>query len=178
MFRDYRRVEGYESDYIISNYGELWSIKFGKVRLLKPSPDSQGYLIVGLYKNGKSKTHFAHALVGIHFIGLRTGTLTYDHINRNNQNNRSDNIRLATKSEQAQNQKLRKTNKLGFKNICECVRGKSGTEYYQINIERNDKKVQKRFRKDKYSLEFVVLERDKMLENLNPKQNLPDRLLI
>tara|TARA_R110001632_G_C11238588_1_gene407445 strand:+ start:363 stop:872 length:510 start_codon:yes stop_codon:yes gene_type:complete len=161
MFRDYRKVQGYESDYIISNYGEVWSIKFGKVRLMKACPNSQGYLHVVLCKNGKQTTHKPHILVGEAFIGLRTGTLTYDHIDRNNQNNRADNIRLATKSEQAQNQKLRKTNKLGFKHICEKVN--HGYQYYKIQIRRNGKRVEKHFNKDKYTLEQVVEERDKIL---------------
>lgn len=160
MFRDYRKVQGHE-DYIISNYGEVWSIKFGKVRLLKLNPDTKGYLQLDLSENGKRKSFKVHALVGIHFIGLRTGTLTYDHKDRNNQNNRANNIRLATKSEQAQNQNMRKDNKLGFKHIIECV--KKGCEYYKIHITRNGKRVEKYFNKDKYTLEYVVEERDKIL---------------
>ena len=74
---------------------------------------SNGYLQLGLLKNGKRKTSKVHVLVGEAFIGLRTGEMTYDHIDRNNQNNRSDNLRLATKSEQGQNRNLLKNNKLG-----------------------------------------------------------------
>ena len=166
MFRDYRRVEGYESDYIISNIGEVFSLKFGKVKLLKPST-SQGYLTVVLCKNGKVTSHRVHVLVGIHFVGLRTGEMTYDHIDINNQNNRSDNLRLATKSEQIINRNVQKNNKLGLKNIFETV-NKSGNKYYRIKIKRNGKLViNKSFRKDKYCLEYVVSERDKILENLN-----------
>ena len=176
MFRDYRRVQGYESDYVISNYGEVWSLKWGKVKLLKPNPDSKGYLIVVLCKNAKRTTHRVHVLVGIHFVGLRINGLTYDHKDINNQNNRADNLRLATRLEQSENQNLRKDNKLGFRNICEIV--KSGNKYYIIHITRNGKTVRKYFSKKKYSLEFVVLERDKMLENLNPNQIPLDPQLI
>ena len=162
MFRDYRKIEGHE-DYIISNIGEVWSIKFGKVRLMKQTPNNYtGYLQVRLSENGQVTTHPIHALVGIHFVGLRTGTLTYDHIDRNNQNNNADNIRLATKSEQSQNQKTRKDNKLGFKNISERI-NRSGNKSYIIIIKRNGKRVRKHFRKDKYTLEYVVEERDKLL---------------
>ena len=160
MFRDYRRVEGHE-DYIISNIGEVWSLKFGKVKLLKPGTNSQGYLQVVLCKNGKNKNIKVHVLVGIHFIGLRTGTLTYDHKDTNKLNNNADNLRLATKSEQSENRNMFKNNKTGFTNICETVN--RGCEYYKITIKRNGKTVQKRFSKNKYSLEQVVLERDKML---------------
>ena len=143
LYRDYRFVEGFDNNYIISNFGEVWSLWFGKVRLLKPSPNNNGYLQLDLCANGK----------------------TYDHKDNNNQNNRSDNIRLATKSEQSENQKLRKTNKLGIKHICETV-NKSGNEYYQIKIKRNGKRVHKYFRKDKYSLEQVISEKDKILLEL------------
>ena len=173
MYRDYRRVEGHE-DYIISNIGEVWSIKYGKVRLLKAGSNGRGYLKVGLCKNGKQTTHLVHALVGIHFIGLRTGGLTYDHIDINNQNNRADNLRLATRSEQIINRNLQKNNKLGLKNIIERVNG--GYEYYLINIKRNGKLViNKSFNKKKYSLEFVVSERDRLLLNLNlsPREVIP-----
>ena len=84
----------------------------------------------------------------------------------NRLNNRSDNLRLATKSQQAENQKLRKNNKLGIKYISEHV-NKSGNEYYRIQIKRNGKKVYKYFNKNKYSLEFVVSESDKMLLDLS-----------
>ena len=160
LYLDYRRVVGHP-DYIISNIGEVWSLKFGKVKLLKSCPNTQGYLQVNLLKNGKQTAHRVHVLVGIHFVGLRTGTLTYDHIDTNKLNNSVDNIRLATKSEQAQNQKTRKTNKLGFKNINETVI--HGYEYYRIKIERNGKLViNKCFNKKKYSLEHVIEERDRM----------------
>ena len=56
---------------------------------------------------------------------------------------------------------MRKNNKLGFKNICEMV--DRGCEYYKIHITRNGKRFQKTFKKDKYSLEYVVSERDKLL---------------
>ena len=161
MFRDYRFVQGYDNNYIISNIGEVWSLKFDKVKLLKLNPDTKGYCQVALFKNGKHKYIRVHILVGEAFIGLRTGTLTYDHIDVNNQNNRADNLRLATRLEQAENRNVRKDNKLGFKNICETVN--RGNEYYRITIDRNGKRVQKSFSKNKYSLEHVVEERDKML---------------
>ena len=167
LYRDYRKVQG-QDDYIISNYGEVWSLKFEKVRLLKQTPNTKGYLKVGLYANEKKITRNIHALVGIHFIGLRTGSLTYDHKDNDNKNNRADNIRLATKSEQSENQKLRKTNKLGIKYISEQV-NKSGNEYYKIKIKRNGKRVEKQFNKNKYSLEQVISERDKMLLELRAK---------
>ena len=161
LYLDYRRVDGHP-DYIISNIGEVWSIKFGKVKLLKPSPRCKGYLGIGLCENAKMTTYGIHVLVGIHFIGIRTGSLTYDHIDTNNQNNRADNLRLATKCEQAENRNVFKTNKLGFKYISEKV--DHGNEYYTIQITRNGKKmVQKCFRKDKFSLEHVIEERDRML---------------
>ena len=118
------------------------------------------FKVTHLCKNGKVTLHPIHVLVGIAFIGLRIGTLTYDHKDTNNQNNRADNLRLATKSEQLENRNMFKNNKLGFKNITECV--VTGYEYYKIQIKRNGKRVVKCFNKKKYSLEHVIEERDRM----------------
>ncbi|MHA2183017.1 MAG: NUMOD4 domain-containing protein, partial [Promethearchaeota archaeon] len=67
LYRDYRPIEGFEDSYIISNYGEVFSLKGKKSRILKPSPDNKGYLMVSLRKDGKTKTIRIHRLVGNHF---------------------------------------------------------------------------------------------------------------
>ena len=100
LYRDYRRIPGYEH-YVISNYGEVFSLKRKgviKTIQLKSFPNPDGYLLVCLSKDGKVKTTRIHVLVGKAFVGERTGELTFDHIDRDKTNNSADNIRLATKS--------------------------------------------------------------------------------
>jgi hypothetical protein len=53
-------------------------------------------------------------ILGLEANDLRTG----DHHDVNSLNNQKHNLRIATDAEQARNQKLRKTNKSGFKGVC------------------------------------------------------------
>ena len=160
----WKSVKGNE-DYIVNNYGTVISLKFKKPRILKPSTDKYGYLHVVLCKKGSATTFTVHALVGNAFVGERTGDLTFDHIDRVKTNNRVDNLRLATKTEQSKNTKMRKDNKTGERNITEIT--KSGNEYYVLQIRRNTVLVVNRsFRKINYTLAEVVEERDKELLKL------------
>jgi len=171
MFRDYRRVEGYP-DYVISNYGEVYSTTYYRNtewRELKQQTDKNGYLFVSLYNDVKRKTIKVHILVGNAFIGKREGEMTFDHYPETDKNNnRADNLRLATKSEQRENTGVSKNNKLGEKNISSYVdkRG-SGYEYYQIHIRRNGKYVfRKLLNKNKFSLDDAVKERNDFLTSI------------
>ena len=161
MFRDYRYVENYLG-YIISNFGEVFSTKRGNVKQLKSKLYNKGYLMLTLSKNNKKTTHSIHALVGNAFIGLRTGGLTFDHIDINKLNNRADNIRLATKSEQSIHRGMPKNNKTGEKHISQIKK------YYKLEITRNKKTiVHSNFRIDKYKIEDVVKIRDDILAKYN-----------
>ena len=102
MFLDYRRIENYP-DYVISNYGVVYSIKYSRSRELKTHLHKEGYKCVGLYRNKTHKTVSVHSLVGDAFVGKREGELTFDHIDRNRSNNDLSNLRWATRSEQAFN---------------------------------------------------------------------------
>ena len=157
MYYDYRRIENYP-DYIISNYGEVYSLKFGKVREMKTTLDSNGYEQVSLQQHTKK----IHVLVGNAFIGTREGQMSYDHVDRNKLNNRADNIRLATKSEQAINKNLGKNNSSGHKNIR--TKYQDNNYYWCIEIRRNKKWVfEKVLNKKKFSLDDAIKVRDEFL---------------
>lgn len=66
-------VKGYEGLYEVSSFGRVRSLGNGnsnnsKVRILNPSKNSDGYLGVVLYKNGKSKSCKVHRLVAEAFL--------------------------------------------------------------------------------------------------------------
>lgn len=65
----------------------------------------------------KRKRHFAHNLAWIYMTG-ETPPHFVDHIDGNPSNNRFSNLRLATKSQNKMNEKLRKDNKIGLKGVC------------------------------------------------------------
>lgn len=165
MEEEWLPIDGFNGDYMVSNFGDVKSFvlcKDGKI--LKPS-NGGGYLQCGLYKDRKKKTRKIHTLVGEAFVGLRTGELTYDHIDRNKINNRADNIRLATKSQQIVNQNIAKNNSTGYKNISKCVN--CGNGYYRINIIRNKKMVVDRtYNIKKFTLDEVIKIRDEELAKL------------
>ena len=59
-------IVGYEGLYAITSCGKVWSYR-SKI-FLKPQTDKDGYLIVGLHKEGQNKTCFIHRLVAEAYI--------------------------------------------------------------------------------------------------------------
>jgi len=81
-----------------------------------------------------------------------------DHIDRNRQNNSLDNLRWATDKENCNNKnhdeyKVKKTNKLGIKNIHYCETNK----YYKFKITRDKKVIQKYFKTLEEAIEYKQL---------------------
>ena len=61
-------INGYEGLYEVSDQGRVKSLKFGKERILKPGRNTQGYLLVNLWKNGEHKWYLVHRFVAKTFI--------------------------------------------------------------------------------------------------------------
>lgn len=59
-------INGYEGLYGITSCGRVWSHK--RKKFLKPRVDKDGYLRVGLYKDGEIKFFLVHRLVGLAYI--------------------------------------------------------------------------------------------------------------
>lgn len=103
--------------------GEL-SWKIAKSNAIKPGKILQynknvGYVLVIIDK----KQYLAHQIIWI----LMTGELPnkiVDHIDNNPQNNKWDNLRLATKGENAYNSKIRVDNTTGVKGVYFCTKYK------------------------------------------------------
>ena len=94
-------IIGYEGYYQINRLGQVKRIASG--RILKPILYSKGYLIVTLCKDGVRKQCSIHRLVGFQFVPNPENKPTIDHIDRNKQNNLLENLRWATRKEQANN---------------------------------------------------------------------------
>ena len=104
----WRDIEGYEGEYQISNLGRVKSLKkqVGRKegeKIMTPSKTYQGYSRVVLTHNGKSKMKAVHRLVAEAFIPKIQGKPIVDHINGDRQDNKMENLRWCTYSENSQN---------------------------------------------------------------------------
>lgn len=90
----WKDIKGYEGIYQINIYGDIKSSprKGAKGGLLKQFEDKDGYLCVGLNKNGQRKTFKVHRLVAMTFIPNDLDFLEVNHKDENKMNNYVDNL--------------------------------------------------------------------------------------
>lgn len=91
----WKPIVGYEGLYEVSSLGRIKSLNYhraGKEKILKPEKERNGYLRVGLWKNGKQKMFYVHRLVGEAFIPNPEKLPEINHKNENKANNAVENI--------------------------------------------------------------------------------------
>ena len=101
----WKEIEGFPG-YMVSNLGRVKSLNYshtGREQILKPSLHKNGYTSVELWKQGIGKRIRTHKIVCLAFLPNPERKATIDHINRNRQDNRLENLRWATGSEQQLN---------------------------------------------------------------------------
>lgn len=113
-FECFVKIENYE-DYLISDYGNVWSEK--RKKYLKPALYKDSYLHVDLYKNGKRKSHSVHRLVLTSFIANSNDKRCADHVDNVRTNNKLSNLRYASHQENSRNRSFNKNNKLACKGV-------------------------------------------------------------
>jgi len=84
-------IKGYEGLYEVSNYGNVRSLKYGKIKYLKPRNDN-GYYQVALSKNGIVKNFKIHRLVANAFIDNPLNLPQINHINEVKTDNKASNL--------------------------------------------------------------------------------------
>ncbi len=102
-------------NYLIYPDGKVSSKRFPE-RYLRPIIRNK-YLHYNLCNNGKSKSFRVHRLVALHYIPNPDNKPYVDHINRDKNDNRVENLRWVTAFENSQNQGDYKSNTSGYKNI-------------------------------------------------------------
>jgi hypothetical protein len=86
-----------------------------------------GYIRIVIQK----QKYYAHRLAWLYVYGY-TPPNSIDHIDRRKNNNRISNLRLATQSENAQNQSLRKNNLSGYVGVSFDKRAKKWSAYIMV----------------------------------------------
>lgn len=92
----WKDVVGYEGLYKVSDKGRVKSLKFGKVKILKPVRDTCGYLRVNLCKNGLKKTYYVHHLTAQSFIPNPNNLPEINHRDEDKTNNKVENLEWCT----------------------------------------------------------------------------------
>ena len=96
----WKPVVGYEGLYEVSNIGRVRSINFhksGKAKVMRPSFNTWGYLIVDLRKNNKRHSYAVHRLVALAFIPNPDNLPEINHKNEIKYDNNVENLEWCTR---------------------------------------------------------------------------------
>lgn len=93
-------VKGFEGKYQVSNCGRIKSLNYnhtGKAKILRPVKTRNGYMQIGLVKNGERKWYKVHRLVLSAFSPVADmDELQVNHINEIKADNRLENLEWCT----------------------------------------------------------------------------------
>lgn len=95
---EWRPFPDFEDAYLISNYGDVFSIRSN--RILKPKVQPSGYLRVSPSIDGVRTDCAVHRMVALAFIPNPNNKPTVNHINENKRDNYIGNLEWATMKEQ------------------------------------------------------------------------------
>lgn len=102
---EWRFIQGYGDRYLVSNFGRVKSVKMWDVnamayvpadRLMTPTDNGHGYLIVSLRDGKKRKNHYVHRLVATAFVDNPRSLKYVNHIDFNTRNNAANNLEWCT----------------------------------------------------------------------------------
>lgn len=101
MTEEWKDIEGYEGLYQVSNMGRIKSLRYwgGKrTSVMSPYKRSDGYLVVGLSKNGRTTSKTIHRLVAQAFIPNPQELEMVNHKDEIRTNNCVDNLEWCSRS--------------------------------------------------------------------------------
>jgi len=130
----YKTINDFET-YSVSFFGNVKNNITGKK--LNGSINKNGYKYVSLYVNKKPTQFLIHRLVAIAFIENLNNKMEVDHINNNKLDNRVENLRWVSPSENQWNRQISSNNKTGVKGVF----WNEQRQKYQVSIRINNKQI-------------------------------------
>jgi len=109
-------IPGYEGRYKVTSTGKLGSF-IREPRFMKPNIGTSGYYKTTLRKGGKETYKYIHYLIALTFIPNPDNLPCVDHINRDKLDNRVENLRWVSYSQNSRNHGLYSTNTSGYNGI-------------------------------------------------------------
>ena len=160
MMEEWRAVPGYEGLYEVSNIGNVRNVR--RNTLLRLTKTNNGYIRVGLCKNGIKTGFQVHRLVAQAFIPNPNNLPQVNHLDENKTNNNVDNLEWCTAKYNlsygtARTRSINTKIKNGYVN--EENIGLSKEEYSKKYYEENREKIREKIR------EYKKKNREKIREN-------------
>lgn len=97
----WKDVVGYEGYYMVSNLGRIKSMRFRHIKrekIMLPNLRPDGYMAIGLSKNGVTKTKTVHRLVASAFLENPNNLEMINHKDENRSNNAVSNLEWCSRS--------------------------------------------------------------------------------
>ena len=174
MWRD---VSGYEGRYLVSNTGQVASVRYVSsrdettTRLLKLRPGKKGHLRVALCKEGKCLDFRVHVLVLEAFVGPRPTNKHGLHKDDNKNNNRVDNLRWGSYSDNMNDRVVNGLHQMSIKEVCKRGHPLSGSNLYvtpEPNVSRQCRSCRlARSRNKKDDTVDIQMEADKIFNEVH-----------
>lgn len=95
----WKEIDGYNGGYLVSNLGEVKSLKSGIPKILSQNLDTNGYWYVPLSCNGKTKNQRIHRLVAQAFLPNNDNLEQVNHKNLNKDDNTASNLEWCSSAE-------------------------------------------------------------------------------
>jgi len=99
---EWKPINKFEEYYLVSSYGRVKSLHYGKELILKPRVTHDGYASINLLLKGTKSYRTIHRLVAQAFIPNTENKPTVNHIDGIKDNNNVSNLEWNTRKEQIQ----------------------------------------------------------------------------